>query len=307
MPAEHLGELVVGDVAQHVADIAPLLAVFHDLAAADLVHRRIVADDAQERQVEAHAGLEIPAGKRERAVAEIAQHLLLGMDELRRHGEGDADAKGAERPRVHPMAGRARLDGLGRDGDDVAAVADIDRVLGQELVDLIGDAEGIDRHRVGLEFRQQLLVGRFLRRAELLHPAPALAGAVVHPPGRRRRHRREHGADIADQAERDVAVLADGAVIEVDLHHRGVGAKPRSIAHAEIERRAGDDDDVGLIEGDAPGAVEVMGIAGREGAAAGAIEIGRDVEGAGELLGGGGGARGPNLGAEQHAGALRCH
>jgi len=39
IPAEDLRELVERDVAEPVADVAALLAVLHDLAAADLVHR----------------------------------------------------------------------------------------------------------------------------------------------------------------------------------------------------------------------------------------------------------------------------
>src|SRR5215470_2148358 len=45
---EHLGELRERHVAELVADVAALGAVLGDLAVADLVHRRVVADDAEE-------------------------------------------------------------------------------------------------------------------------------------------------------------------------------------------------------------------------------------------------------------------
>src|SRR3546814_7285226 len=42
--AQHVPEYLEVDVAELVADVAALLAVLDDLAAADLVHRRVVAD-----------------------------------------------------------------------------------------------------------------------------------------------------------------------------------------------------------------------------------------------------------------------
>src|SRR5471032_2796405 len=59
--AEHLRELLEINVAQIVADVALFLTVLHDLSGTNLVHVRVVADDADERQVEAHGGLHIPA------------------------------------------------------------------------------------------------------------------------------------------------------------------------------------------------------------------------------------------------------
>src|SRR5450631_4659068 len=54
MSAEDLGELVVRHVAQGVADPPASLPVLLDLAVADLVHRGVVANDADKRQVEAN-------------------------------------------------------------------------------------------------------------------------------------------------------------------------------------------------------------------------------------------------------------
>src|SRR5665213_540601 len=78
MSAEHLGELVVGHVAQRVADPAASLPVLLDLAVANLVHRGVVANDADKRQVEAHHRLEVPAREAEGTVAEEDHDLLVG-------------------------------------------------------------------------------------------------------------------------------------------------------------------------------------------------------------------------------------
>src|SRR3954463_16286001 len=75
--AQHPGELVVADVGELVADVAAVGAVLLDLAVADLVHVRVVADDADERQVEPHRGVEVEPGEAERAVAEQAHDLAV--------------------------------------------------------------------------------------------------------------------------------------------------------------------------------------------------------------------------------------
>src|SRR5215204_4439152 len=77
--AEHLGELVVADVAELVADVAALLAVLLDLAVADLVHVRVVADDPDEGEVEPDRGVEVEAREAERAVTEQAHDLAVGV------------------------------------------------------------------------------------------------------------------------------------------------------------------------------------------------------------------------------------
>src|SRR3546814_14249151 len=66
MVAQHMGELLEIDVAQLVADVAALLAVFDDLAAAVLVHRPVVADPRDVGRVEAVAGSTGRASCRER-------------------------------------------------------------------------------------------------------------------------------------------------------------------------------------------------------------------------------------------------
>ena len=53
---------------------SPYLA---DLAVADLVHRRVVADDREIRRAEAVGRLHVERGHAERAVAVVAEHFLL--------------------------------------------------------------------------------------------------------------------------------------------------------------------------------------------------------------------------------------
>src|SRR3954464_11004148 len=182
--AEHLGELAVADIRQLVADVAARLAVLLDLAVADLVHVRVVADDPDERQVEAHRGVEVEAGEAERAVAEEGEDLPVGIGLLGADAERDADADGPERARVHPQAGALGLHDAAGERDDVAAVADEPRVLGEGLVELVREAQRVDRRRVLHEARQALLLQALLLGPQLVEPAlPGLAlSAAPGPP-----------------------------------------------------------------------------------------------------------------------------
>src|SRR5260370_4628199 len=98
-----------------MGDLAAILAVFGGLAVTNLVHMRIVTDDAYERQVIAYAGFEVPSGEAKRAVAEEADDFLLGAGHLRRHGKRLSDAEGAQRARIHPMARSLRLNDAARE------------------------------------------------------------------------------------------------------------------------------------------------------------------------------------------------
>ena len=70
--------------------------------------------------------------------------------------EARADAQAAQCAGVHPVARCTRLDRLGTDGDDIAAIADVDRVFGEELVELPGHPVGMDRICVGEKQRHEL-------------------------------------------------------------------------------------------------------------------------------------------------------
>src|SRR4029077_20696229 len=89
--AEHLGEYAEGHIAEQIADVAALLAVLGELAVADLVHRRVVADDGDVGHLEAVRGLHVEGRHAEGAIAVVAEHFLVGVREARRDGEAGAD------------------------------------------------------------------------------------------------------------------------------------------------------------------------------------------------------------------------
>src|SRR5579864_24147 len=108
IPAQHLGELAKGDIAEEVADVAALLAVFGDLPVADLVHRRVIAYDRDIGDAEAVRRLHVEGGHAEGAIAVVAEHFLVGMSETGGDGKTGADAEGAQSTRIHPLSGTAR-------------------------------------------------------------------------------------------------------------------------------------------------------------------------------------------------------
>ena len=101
--------------------------------------------------------------------------------------------------------------------------------------------------------------------------------------------------------ERDVAVLADGAVVLVDLN-QSRGGNSLSVTHAKIERGAHDQNDVGLLECIRSGAVEAVLVALRHHSAGGAVRVGRNVQIAGEFDAFIDGPGCPNLLSEQDCG-----
>src|SRR5215472_2080952 len=83
---------------------------------------------------------------------------------------------------------------------------------------------------------------------------------------------------MTDELEIDIAILAARPVIHVDLHQRRLGADAPPVAHAKVEGRTDDDDDVRIREGVATRAIEVMRVTGREQPAAPAVEVAGNVE-----------------------------
>ena len=110
---------------------------------------------------------------------------------------------------------------------------------------------------------------------------------------------------IADQPEIDVAILADGAVIHVDLHQLEILADALAVAHAKIERRADDHQYVGLGKRLRARTVEVVRIARRQQPAARAVEITGNIQAAQQRDGLVLAARGPHLLAIENRRPLR--
>ena len=180
------------------------------------------------------------------------------------------------------MARATRPHGLRRDGDHVAAVAD-DRSCprrgtrsshGHAVAD--GSATGSDVNS-GISFSVATVLGLAQLASSTARAACRLPLSM--PSGRRPAAPRPRMAPDRRRARGDVAILADGAVVQVDLHQRR-HVDALAIAHAEVERRADDDDDIGLGEG-------VASACGRNGAdrpaAAGrgcAVEVAGNVEAA---------------------------
>ncbi len=162
----------------------------------------------------------------------------------------------------------------------------------------------MDRNRVVHDLGQPRFDQLVFFGAKFFEPTLAARRTVIGAPGRRLRDGGEARADVADESERDVAVLADRRVRHVDLHDRR-RLEPLAVAHAEVERRPDDHDHVGFVERVRARQLEVVRIAGRQRTAPGAVHEGRDVELLAELDRRIGAARRPNLRAEQDARPLR--
>ncbi len=146
--AQHVGELLEIDFAEIVADVAALFPVLLNLSAANLIHVHVVADDRDVRKAESNRGLDIEAGHRKRAVAEQRDDFTLGLRQLGGHRESGADAERSERTGIHPESRTFWTHDVAGEGNDVAAVADEDRVVGEKLVDFVREA--IRMNRIGI-------------------------------------------------------------------------------------------------------------------------------------------------------------
>src|SRR6266404_859596 len=273
VPAQRLDDAVVAREIELGRDRA-LLAIELHLAAADLHPRRVVADDADDVDLLPHAGLELHAVQAEGAVAVHDEHVAVRPRELRRHRVSGTDAERAERARIEPLTDLGDAEHRRRGRDEVAAVADDDRVLVEHVVDRLAEPQRVDRRGVRRHLRQHLLEACRFLDPQLAHPFAHGAAAA----GRAARERRELRHDeprVADDADVDVAVAADLAAVEVDLDElrlRIQVARP-PVAETEVERRTEDQDHVGGAERVLAGAVEVVRVVGRQRAARLAVHV----------------------------------
>ena len=196
---------------------------------------------------------------------------------------------------------------LGADCYDVATVANIDRVLGQKLVEFPRDAVWMNGAGLRAEQWHEFLGLRLLYPAKLIEPRLAAFRAVVAHGRRGVEYRAENRAGISDESQGDIAILAHRAVVHVDMNDGRIGAQTLAVAHAEIERCADDDDDIGLLERIAPRAVEVVRVARRQQAAGGAVHVARDIQAAQQRDGFLVSPAGPDLCAEQDGRPFGLH
>ena len=152
-------------------------------------------------------------------------------------------------------------------GDDVAAVADHDGVLVEHPVELGAEAVVVDRRGVGLDLGAVLVPPRRLGRAQALEPRRAAVAAALSTPSG---ERAEHGGAVADDRGVRDAVPAELARVAVDVDQLA-RAEP-AVAEPEVERRPDHADDVGLVERRAARVLEEELVAGRQRAAAGAVQ-----------------------------------
>src|SRR5437773_11690482 len=131
-----------------VATARPL-AVERELRVTDLSPAAVVADDARERQAEAHRRLELHPVQPQGTVAGDQEDTPFRMEELRGERERRADAETAERPGVEPLPRPVESHDLRGAADDVAAVADDDRLRRHDARDLRGEAVVRHRHLLG--------------------------------------------------------------------------------------------------------------------------------------------------------------
>ena len=186
--------------------------------------------------------VELHPREAEGAVAEQQHDLALGVRELRRERVAGARPQAAERARVQPAARLVGVDRAAGEGDEVAAVADDDRVAVEQRVEL-----GVDPHRV--QRRARVGAARRPRRARFSSSTARssldpVRGRVLKPVGRRAQ-RVERRADAAVELGRDrprMIALGLGAVDDDDL---GLLAERGAEAEPEVHRHADDDRDVG--------------------------------------------------------------
>ncbi len=106
---------------------------------------RVVADDHDGRDPMPDERVDVHEREAGRPVAHQQEQRRLRVDEARGQREARSRAEAAVRSRVQPAAGLLRLDVPAGERDEVAAVADDDRVRRQPRQQLAVDPRGMDR------------------------------------------------------------------------------------------------------------------------------------------------------------------
>src|SRR5262249_29683898 len=93
-------------------------------------------DDAHDLDLLAHHRFELHGVQTERAVSVENDDVALRARQLGGHGVAGADPERAEWTRIEPLSRLSRLDRVGGGADEIASVADDDRVVIHHSVDL---------------------------------------------------------------------------------------------------------------------------------------------------------------------------
>ena len=147
----------------------------------------VVAHHADDVHAVARERVELHPGEAEGAVAEQEHDLAVGVRELGGQRVARAGAQAAERAGVEPAARLVGVDHSAGVGDEVAAVADHDRVAVEHRGQL-----AVDAHRM----QRGALVGELLALGgPLLVSTPR--SCASHPRGLRRRRRPRSASSVA--------------------------------------------------------------------------------------------------------------
>ena len=195
----------------HLVVADPGAELGHDVVSEQRLHRvlleppdPVVADDRDDVHAVPHERLEVAEREADRAVAEQQHDLAIGMGDTGRERVTRAHPQAAVRTRVEERAGHVAVDELPRVRDEVAAVADHDRVARQPLAQLAVDTRGLDRR--GIRFEHRHLGGAL---------GPLVVAQERDPVVTRRRRRSrlrerlERGGEIAGGRRREIRVRRD--------------------------------------------------------------------------------------------------
>ena len=137
----------------------------------------------------------------------------------------------------------------------------------------------MNRTLIGSKHRHQLLKLGRLNLAQLGHPLLALlTRSFIDTARYGLRHGSQDCTGVTGQTKTDIPILTNRRITLVNLHQSGFLGNAFAIAHAEIERRSHNQDYISILKSITASTIEVMRIALRQQAAAGAIHISWNIQ-----------------------------
>ena len=204
----------------------------------------VVAHHAHDVDAVPRERVVLHAAEAEGTVADEQHDLLAGPRELRGQRVPRPGPQAPERPRIEPAAGLIGVHDTPREGDEVAAVADHDRVAVEDLAELLVEPHGMQRGAAVLELGplgRALLV---LDGADLREPRGRL-GAARAALAQRVEDRGQPAVELRRHGPRVVAQRL-GAIDRDDL---GLLAERLAEAQAEVHRHADHEREVRALQG----------------------------------------------------------